>query len=411
MIKTKMALKDINKSSLHKKIIKVFFELSEFTSTLEGSAHYIVNKTRDISKEEASFFFRGKKLLATNGGVEPDNANKIISHLKTIIFSEDNGVDEESLVCWFRIGRNRIVYKFDSIEKLNDSKAILKILNKLYSIHFQKFKFSFLKATKRLFYLSLVTGFIVGGFVIKVPQKALAPFSVVSHEVYPQRSRIRGTLDFIKNDSESVKEGDLIATIDTRDVDFDIRESLHKIQELRIKIEVARKASLTEKSRISEVELLKITLARENVALDKLRFFKGQSEIFASQSGTIRYVESVILQGSYLNPGDLLFNIESDGEKKIESHLNEEDYGVLTSLQKVDYYFFHDPENTTVSNIISIDNEVSETFDNDFAYAVDIKLMNQKIPLGTRGYVQFKSEEVSFFYYFFRKAIILFRGF
>ena len=257
----------------------------------------------------------------------------------------------------------------------------------------------------------LVLGSVLGGFVIKVPQKALAPFSIVTNESYPQRPRIRGILDFIKNDGEHVKEGDLIATIDTRDIESDIRESLHKIQELKIKIEVARKASLTEKSRVSEIELLKITLARENVSLGKLRFYKSQSEIFATNSGTIRYVESVILQGSYINPGDLLFNIESDGHKKIEAHLNEEDYGILSSLKSVDYYFFHNPEQTTKSKILAVDNKASKTDDNAYSYFVDIDLLDQTIPLGTRGYVQLKSERVSFFYYFFRKAIIIFRGF
>ena len=90
MINTKVAFKDIEKPSIPKKIIKVFFELSEFTSTLEGSANYIVNKTRTISKEQAAFFFRGKNLIATNGGVEPVKSNSVLSEIREIIFLEDN---------------------------------------------------------------------------------------------------------------------------------------------------------------------------------------------------------------------------------------------------------------------------------------------------------------------------------
>jgi hypothetical protein len=411
MIKTKIALQKTKKSALSKHIIQTHFELSEFANTLEGSANYIVNKTRALSGEKSAYFFRKKTLVAVNGGVDIDKSTPNYKSIHQHIFSEDTGVNEELLLCWFRIGKNRIVYQYETLEELNDCLATVKVLTKFYEIHFKRFKFSLLKTTKKLLYVSLFIGFFVGGFVINVPQKAMAPLTVTSYDKYPQRSKVRGILDFVKSNGSQVTKGELIAKIDTRDLDYDIRESLHKIQEFRIQIEVARKASVTDKKRVSEMELLKISLKRESVVLEKLRYYKSKAEIYASNNGNVRYEESIILQGSHINPGDLVFNIEDDSKKKIEAHLHEEDYGILTSLEKVDYYFYHDPETSVPSEIITVNEEATLTFDNDYAFSVDVELKDQKVPLGTRGYVQFKSSKVCLFYYFFRKAIIVFRGY
>jgi hypothetical protein len=397
--------------SVPKALLKVTLELLGF-KTFKSSMNFVLNKTRRLTHESAAYMFHGKKLIGVNGDADVDSKHPEAVAIAKTISKDDKGISEEHKLAWFSVQSYKIVYKYDMVElNTKNIKEILGVLEQVYTTHFEKFHYNYFAKFRKVMFPVLFVSCVIGGLFIKVPEKAMAPVSVVSYEKHPQRAKIRGVISSVVADGAIVKKGELIATIDSKDIDFDIRESLQKNQELIIKIEIARKKALLDQDAVAEMELLKIEKLREENSLEKLQFYKKNSNIIASISGTVHYEFDHDINGMAVKQGDDVLFIKDTSKKKLLAHLNEKDYGVLSDLKDTHYFFYDSPEVIHGTEIMKIEQEAKLTVDNNYAFNVDLTLDDQSPALGTRGYVQFNSTEVTLFYYFFRKGLIYFRGY
>ncbi len=157
-----------------------------------------------------------------------------------------------------------------------------------------------------------LTSLLIGGFLGFCPSPSVvsAPVVIEFEEWSIIRSNAQGFAQQIHvADGDTVNEGDLLVTLENRDLQLELASLKIDIEISKLKID-----SLFNDGEISQVQLEKETLTsmleRRSEIVERI----DDLQIFATRSGTVLARDLGTLQGQYMEPGTEILSIGNPGD-------------------------------------------------------------------------------------------------
>ncbi|NQZ55999.1 MAG: biotin/lipoyl-binding protein [Lentisphaeraceae bacterium] len=422
----------MNNSQLAK-VIKVADGIWE-CSGLSQAAGYIVEQSMRVSEEKRSVLLKGNKILAVTGQTDISKTSDLRQTACELVKLAEKNKNEQGLyfthyektswvVCLINCPKSKVdlfwilEYEESDLDKLQQQcQPTLLFLKMFYSralvnVTFKKINLRQLLKPLLTAPLLILALFIFSCVFVKVPEKAVAPFSVVPSKSSSVRAKINGLINFVVAEGTQVKSGDLLISLDTKDLNFQLRETQQSLLELDTKLSRAEKESLIDSSKNSEKNILAI---QKNLVILKSKKILWQlkcSSVYAQCSGVVRYPHTIKnINGAAVQQGDIIFDIEETAFTKTEIHLNEKDYGILAQKPSVSLYLHADPVTENKAKITKVNYEAEMTRDNQLSFKVESSAP-MFARLGETGYAHFYGKKVALGKYLFKHVIVYIRGY
>ncbi|MDM8541425.1 HlyD family efflux transporter periplasmic adaptor subunit [Desulfococcaceae bacterium HSG9] len=281
-----------------------------------------------------------------------------------------------------------------------------------------------LKARRRITPLKML-GVILIVFVLalvfgRTHQNIAADFELVPENIFMQYAPFGGVLSesYFKNGDDITKD-DAVIIYDIAKLQFELADARKKYDEISAELDLIRQESFRDAKQRGKIELLKIKQQKQQIDIDKIKWYLSQSPVMAEYSGRLVIEEQAKLMGRSVSAGEKLFEIIRPGKPFAKIWLNEADAVVLReqplNSNWVTLYLHTLPETAINGTIVSISPKpvLSETGQFSYIIRMALNVTNPELTSnfidGMRGVARVKGREVSLGYYLFRNLILAWR--
>ncbi len=260
-------------------------------------------------------------------------------------------------------------------------------------------------------YYKYIFIFLVLCMFIPVKLSVLAPLEVVAKNPFIVTSPLKGAVKSIEvSPNEYISKGDLVLSLDKTDYENRYILAKKSLQIAQAKLKTAQQGSFYNTNYKAEIDKLK---AEAELAKSKLEFAKKQLDktlIYAKKDGVAVLNNPSKWEGKPVITGEKIFLIANKNEVELEISLLVSDAIFLTKNAKVKAFLDNDPLSSWDATIKHISYEPQLTSKKQLVYKItasfdDLK-QNEYFPtIGLRGSAKIYSQEVTLFFYLFRKPI------
>ncbi|MCF7950361.1 MAG: HlyD family efflux transporter periplasmic adaptor subunit [Spirochaetaceae bacterium] len=264
------------------------------------------------------------------------------------------------------------------------------------------------KKSKRWSVAILFVLFITVGFTWKVSLSSLGRAEVVPKVPWILRSPIEGVVkDILFEPNEPVEEGDVVVILDNTD----LRNGLVVARQRQIVAEteyrrVSQQAIHDRRIR-GELSLRRAELTLRKVEADYAAELLEKTEIRAARAGIAVYADPDDWEGRPVQTGERILSIADPRNSKLEVWLPVDDALTLSSGGRVEFFPAGSPAEPLSARLSYASYEpVQRRFDL-LAYRLEARFTGEEyVPrIGLTGTAKVYSEEVSLFYYLFRRPL------
>lgn len=311
-----------------------------------------------------------------------------------------------------------ILFK-NSLWKENE-KSILKHIASsysyfLYSLHKSNFKTWLKKKSFNSKYMKVVLALSILLMFLPVSLTVLAPLEIQAKNPLVITSPLNSAVDEVTVlPDQVVKKGDLIVRLENREFKNNYIIAKRTLEVAKAQLHTVKQNSFvdyTQKSQIANVEA-ELRLKEAELAFAKYQFEK--TNIYAEASGTVVINDPNEWAGRPVVVGEKILQIADKKSIEVKIMLPVSDAIFLDKGALVKLFFDNDPLNTWKGKISKIYYKPELTPQNILSYKIiaDFDKIDQNgdIPkIGLRGTAKIYSEDVTLFFYLFKKPITAIR--
>ena len=399
-----------------------FFECRE----IQKAAMYICVQTAKVIPFERSIVCSGNKILAVSGQNEISRTSSLKYEIKRLYQSirkndTSSGIlpNMQILHIPLKCPVSGITWDwYIELQEPDTFKAAAELFGKHFSegllhLYSQKNIFTYIKPILT-FPLIIFIGFIFACVYIDLPEKIIAPVIVKAQNSAEARSAIEGLVLNCLSEGTAVSKGDILAELDVSESEYLLTEVEKKIIELQIKLNKAVNDSLTDSSRLLDVQLLKIEQEKLDIRASFLKEKISRNKVLAPISGVVRYLPKISIKGGsnkgrFLSTGESLCFIDDQSKRSVEISIAEDEIHLLKNMNDLHIYYHSSHDSYVASKIIYVPErpQVNE-LTSRYVYPV---LAESTESIGVTGTAHLRGENVKLWYYLFKKAYLYLRGF
>lgn len=258
-----------------------------------------------------------------------------------------------------------------------------------------------------------LAGFIVI-MLIPVKMSIVAPVEIQAKNPFIVTAPIKGVIksvDVLPN--QSVKEGDLVVQIEDSEYKSKYEISNKILQVARAQLHSTSQVSFldyTQKSKLSELETqVQLKIAEAEFAQSELE----KTKIYAKQSGIAIVHNPKELEGKPVEIGEKILFIANPNDIEIKVMVPVSDAIFLESNTPVKVFLDNEPLKSWEGKVTQISYKPELTVQNILSYKIVGELNfdddEEKPKIGVRGTAKLYSQNVTLFFYLFRKPITTLR--
>ncbi|MEW6550809.1 MAG: HlyD family efflux transporter periplasmic adaptor subunit [Campylobacterota bacterium] len=258
-----------------------------------------------------------------------------------------------------------------------------------------------------------LAGFIII-MLIPVKMSIVAPVEIQAKNPFIVTAPIKGVIksvDVLPN--QSVKEGDLVVQIEDSEYKSKYGISNKILQVARAQLHSTSQVSFldyTQKSKLSELETqVQLKIAEAEFAQSELE----KTKIYAKQSGIAIVHNPKELEGKPVEIGEKILFIANPNDIEIKVMVPVDDAIFLESNTPVKVFLDNEPLKSWEGKVTQISYKPELTVQNILSYKIVGELNfdddEEKPKIGVRGTAKLYSQNVTLFFYLFRKPITTLR--
>ncbi len=257
---------------------------------------------------------------------------------------------------------------------------------------------------------------LLGTMLLKVPESTNAEFSLTAPEVISTYAWFDGPIqECLRQDSEAVKKGDIIAKYDTEQLQYRLDAAESALHEIDSELEVEDRTSFSDKARLGELKLLRAKLTSAQIAVDEAKWYLDHSVLKAPADGILVLADGRAehLTGKAVRTGDPVFDIYTGQGMIAEIAVNERDASIFRKTPEVVLFLHSAPQTPIAAEILEIAQYPELTEQRTYCYIIRVKLpddMEGKYRYGMRGIARLTGEKVFLGYYLFKNILLYLRG-
>lgn len=270
-------------------------------------------------------------------------------------------------------------------------------------------KLTFLKYKRKYFLATLV--FIAGAMFYPVKMNVVAPFEVEAQNPYIVTSGIDGVVEKVLIEpNQKISKNTLLVKLEDIDHQNNVEIAKKKLEAAQAELYSVKQASFYEREKLSHVPTLqKDILLKEselNFALDQL----AKTKIYSSKDGIAIIDNPISFKGKPIATGEKIMMIADGNDLQIKIMVPVNDALFLQESAEINLTFDNRVLQVWDAKVRNISYNPQLTPENILSYRVtadfaDITQYQDKIQIGLRGTAKIYSQEVTLFFYLFRKPI------
>lgn len=215
----------------------------------------------------------------------------------------------------------------------------------------------------RLAALAFLTCLIVFGLMLPVTLRVGGRIEVVPEYEYFAFVQMDGIVDTVSaREGDAVKEHQQVAALESKEIDYKIREAGRMLESLKTEVEILRNLGAENPAKLAESQLVAIKSMRAGYELEFLNWQKQYLTVRAPRAGTIITKKVEGLTGKRFKAGEPFCRIAPEEPLEADIFLRESDVPYTTQGQFVEAYFNFQPEAKYTLKVKNI-SPISETLD------------------------------------------------
>ena len=264
------------------------------------------------------------------------------------------------------------------------------------------------RLTRSRVFKLLLLALLVGSMFLPVRESVLAPATVVPLNPKIVGSPIGGVVDkFYVQPNQAVKENDLLFSLDDREIRNEVAVAEKELETAKAEYLRSAQKSFSDEESKAEVELQKARVAQRVLQKEYAESRLAQTQIFASREGVAVFSDENDWLGRPVSVGEKIMTLADPQEKELAIYMPIDDALSLEPGAEVRLFLNTDPTKPLEANLTQTSYEPSEN-DGHLSYALRASIVDEDdfSRLGWQGTAKvYSNEEVTLFYYLFRKPI------
>ncbi len=418
----------------------------------ETLAFIIVNDTHKVFKYDRAYLWdmesSAPKMIAISGHHTvyketefSQKSQKLLTHLKEPdrpqqlsreSFSQENGFWDElypsndKMVYWIPIeikGQLRLGLWIESpASKNNEIRNVEEELRFLastlvpgYASAWERFDQNrYIKNLhrNRQFWLYGLLTLAVVLFAVPVPLRVAAPFEVVPQSPSVISAPLDGIIEKVAvKPGQRVAKGDLLFSYDKRVPEQELKTAQNQVAVAEAELQRSSTLGLSDPKSLSEVELLKLKLKKEQIALKIAETQASKLDVEAPEMGIVMIDNPEEWQGRPVHTGEKVLTLSDPTKTKLKIWIPEGDNVVIDkeTAIKVNLHVFPERDYEATLDYIAFESKIGEGEVPAFQAEAHWKTPPEDIKLGLKGTAVLYGENVSLFYFLARKPWATFR--
>ncbi|WP_192482929.1 MULTISPECIES: efflux RND transporter periplasmic adaptor subunit [Cysteiniphilum] len=277
---------------------------------------------------------------------------------------------------------------------------------------FGQFTYYFKSRKRRIIWLIIVAAFLA--MFIRVPQSVLAPATIIAKDPMIITVPMEGVIEtvFVKPE-QYITQGETLFDMDKRDL-LNAHELAQKeLSTATAKYKTAVQSSYQDIEKRAEIQVLQALMQEKQLEVDYTAHLINESDVKSPINGIAIIDTPNQWFGKPVVTGENVMQVATPGQVEIEIWLPVADAINFNKGDKVKLFLNADPLNPVYGIIDYASFEATITPSQILAYQVIARInSNQDIPkIGSQGTAKLMGNNVSLFYYLFRKPITTLRQF
>lgn len=252
---------------------------------------------------------------------------------------------------------------------------------------------------------------------IPVRMSVLAPFEVKAKDPFVVTSPIEGAVDEIKiSPNEFVKKDQLVVKIKDTDLSNNYEVALRKLETIKAQLHTVKQVSFYDSDRKTEINKLESEVKLKVAELEYAKSQLEKTNIYAKSEGIAIIKNPNDWIGKPVVTGERIFLVAKQKQIELKIMLAVSDALFLQENADVKIFIDNKVFESWDAKISNISYEPELTPENILSYKIiadfnDLNQNDEAPTIGLRGTAKIYSDEVSLFFYLFRKPITGLRQF
>ena len=259
----------------------------------------------------------------------------------------------------------------------------------------------------RIFKIALLAA-VIGSMFLPIRESVLAPATVVPLDPKIVSSPIGGVVDkFYVQPNQAVNQNDPLFSLDDREIQNEVSIAAQELETARAEYLRSAQKSFSDEESKAEVELQKARVAQKVLQKEYAESRLAQTRIFASREGVAVFSDENDWLGRPVSVGEKIMTLADPAEKELAIYMPIDDALALEPGAEVRLFLNTDPTKPLEASLTQTSYEPSEN-DGSLSYALRASITDDEdfSRLGWQGTAKvYSNEEVTLFYYLFRKPI------
>lgn len=294
------------------------------------------------------------------------------------------------------------------------------------SVSYQYFLFSMRKCSikttlenfkfkNKYFKYGLIALFLV--MFVPVRMSVLSPFEVQAKNPFVVTSPLEGAIDKIKvSPNETVKENQLLVKIKDTDLRNNYEVAIRKLETVKAELHTIKQASFFDMDKKTQINRLESEVKLKEAELEFAKSQLAKTDIFSTSNGIAIIKNPNEWEGKPVVTGERILLIAQKESIELKIMMPVSDAIFLEENSDVTLFFDNKIFESWDASIANISYEPEMTPENVLSYKIiadfkDLKQNDELPKIGLRGTAKIYSQNVSLFFYLFRKPITALRQF
>ena len=285
------------------------------------------------------------------------------------------------------------------------------------SVNYKKKLFGKLFNTDRLFSPLKIMGGLLALFILalifkNVSQNVAADFEIVPLDKQICYAPYDGVIDSVSvRNGVMVRKNQELMKYRTEELEFRLSDAQKSHDEISARIDLVRSEAFSDNSKLGEIKLLLLRKEKEQINIEKMKWYLERSRIFSGRSGVFVIEDEERWDGKAVRAGDELCQIYSPDQMIAKVLVNERDASVIDpDKMNISLYLHTRPESPLqMSELIFVSPKPVLQKNGQFCYELKVKLSRKDLIFGMRGVARVSGPEVKLGYYLFRNLVLWWR--
>ncbi len=264
-------------------------------------------------------------------------------------------------------------------------------------------------SNKRVVWIVLAALFIAAW--IPVPLSVNARAEVVPSNATIVRSPIEGIIgEVFVEPNQGVLPGDLILSFDDTNLQSQKDLAEQELAIARAEYQSANQAAVRDRDIASELPVLQAVIDQRETQLDYTETLLARSNIYAQKQGIVVIPRVTELEGMPVQVGERLFSLAEPGNVEMEFWLAVGDAIPLPYNARVTLFLNVYPERAHRANVRFVNYQAEVSPEGVLGYRGRAEFIdNDELRIGWRGTAKIYGDDVTLFYFLFRRPLSVLR--